>query len=100
MSKENYLYKGNVQIYLQGENALLPVASKTRGDQVDFFILQFINQTKNISRQFLYTIAIDPFGFVTQVIAALVRDNNSTTSTYQGWQLSNPATPVFGKAME
>ena len=38
MSKENYLYKGNVQIYLQGENALLPVASKTRGDQVAYFI--------------------------------------------------------------
>jgi hypothetical protein len=38
MSKENYLYKGNVQIYLQGENALLPVASKTRGDQIAYFI--------------------------------------------------------------
>lgn len=38
MSQENYLYKGNVQIYLQGENALLPVASKNRGDQVAYFI--------------------------------------------------------------
>ena len=38
MSKENYLYKGNVQIYLQGENALLPVASKTRADQASYFI--------------------------------------------------------------
>jgi hypothetical protein len=38
MSKENYLYKGNVQIYLQGENALLPVASKTRDNQVAYFI--------------------------------------------------------------
>ena len=38
MSKENYFYKGNVQIYLQGEHALLPVASKTRGDQVAYFI--------------------------------------------------------------
>ena len=38
MSKENYLYKGNVQIYLQGENALLPVASKTPGNQVAYFI--------------------------------------------------------------
>lgn len=37
MSKENYLYKGNVQIYLQGEKALLPVASKTR-DQIAYFI--------------------------------------------------------------
>lgn len=38
MSKENYLYKGNVQIYLQGQNALLPVASKPRGDQIAYFI--------------------------------------------------------------
>jgi hypothetical protein len=38
MSKENYLYRGNVQIYLQGENALTPVASKNRGDQVAYFI--------------------------------------------------------------
>lgn len=41
MSKENYLYRGNVQIYLQGENALLPVASKTsknRGGQIAYFI--------------------------------------------------------------
>lgn len=38
MTKENYLYRGNVQIYLQGENALMPVASKPRGDQVTYFI--------------------------------------------------------------
>jgi hypothetical protein len=38
MSKENYLYKGNVQIYLQGEKALLPVASKNHGDQAAYFI--------------------------------------------------------------
>jgi hypothetical protein len=38
MSKENYLYRGNVQIYLQGENALLPVASKNRNDQMAYFI--------------------------------------------------------------
>ena len=38
MSKENYLYRGNVQIYLQGEKALLPVASKTRDGQVSYFI--------------------------------------------------------------
>jgi hypothetical protein len=37
MSKENYFYKGNVQIYLQGEKALLPVASKNRG-QIAYFI--------------------------------------------------------------
>ena len=34
---ENYLYKGNVQIYLQGEKALLPVASK-RENQIAYFI--------------------------------------------------------------
>jgi hypothetical protein len=38
MSKENYLYRGNVQIYLQGEKALLPVASKNRDGQVAYFI--------------------------------------------------------------
>ena len=38
MSKENYLYRGNVQIYLQGEKALMPIASKNRGDQVAYFI--------------------------------------------------------------
>ena len=38
MSKENYLYRGNVQIYLQGEKALLPVASKNREDQIAYFI--------------------------------------------------------------
>ena len=38
MSKENYLYRGNVQIYLQGEKALLPVASGNRNGQVSYFI--------------------------------------------------------------
>ena len=38
MTKENYLYRGNVQIYLQGERALLPVASKNRNGQVSYFI--------------------------------------------------------------
>lgn len=37
MSKENVLYRGNVQIYLQGENALLPVNS-SHEDQVAYFI--------------------------------------------------------------
>jgi hypothetical protein len=37
MSKESYLYRGNVQIHLQGPNALLPVASK-RDDQITCFI--------------------------------------------------------------
>jgi hypothetical protein len=37
MSKENTLYKGNVQIYLQGEKALLPTGS-ARQDQVSYFI--------------------------------------------------------------
>jgi hypothetical protein len=39
MSKENYLYRGNVQIYLQGEKALLPVASK-RENQVVIYRLK------------------------------------------------------------
>ena len=38
MSKENYLYRGNVQIYLQGEKALLPVASRNREDRIAYFI--------------------------------------------------------------
>ena len=38
MSKDNYFYKGNVQIYLQGEKALLPVASKNRNGQITYFI--------------------------------------------------------------
>jgi len=38
MSKENYLYRGNVQIYLQGEKALLPVASRNRDGQISYFI--------------------------------------------------------------
>jgi hypothetical protein len=37
MSEPSVLYRGNVQIYLQGENALLPVDS-TRGDQAAYFI--------------------------------------------------------------
>jgi hypothetical protein len=37
MSKENVLYQGNVQIYLQGENALLPTGSD-REDQIAYFI--------------------------------------------------------------
>ncbi|HLO13634.1 MAG TPA: hypothetical protein VK206_02320 [Anaerolineales bacterium] len=37
MLEENVLYRGNVQIYLQGENALLPVDS-TRQDQAAYFI--------------------------------------------------------------
>lgn len=37
MTKENVLYQGNVQIYLQGEKALLPTGSD-REDQVAYFI--------------------------------------------------------------
>src|ERR1044071_10503444 len=37
MSEENYLYRGNVQIYLQGQNALLPIPSN-REDQIACFI--------------------------------------------------------------
>lgn len=37
MSKENYLYRGNVHIHLQGQNALLPIHS-TRQDQITCFI--------------------------------------------------------------
>lgn len=36
MSKENYLYRGNVQIHLQGQNALLPIPS--REDHLTCFI--------------------------------------------------------------
>jgi hypothetical protein len=39
MSKENILYQGNVQIYLQGEKALLPTGTGSgREDQVAYFI--------------------------------------------------------------
>jgi len=38
MSKENYFYRGNVQIYLQGEKALLPIVSKHREGQISYFI--------------------------------------------------------------
>ena len=37
MSKETILYQGNVHIYLQGENALLPTGSE-RKDQIAYFI--------------------------------------------------------------
>ena len=37
MSEPSVLYRGNVQIYLQGENALLPVDS-TSEDQAAYFI--------------------------------------------------------------
>ncbi len=37
MSKANVLYRGNVQIHLQGENALLPV-DPNREDQIACFI--------------------------------------------------------------
>ena len=37
MTKENILYQGNVQIYLQGEKALLPTGLD-REDQVVYFI--------------------------------------------------------------
>ena len=37
MSTENYLYRGNVQIHLQGQNALRPIPSK-REDQLSCFI--------------------------------------------------------------
>ena len=37
MSKENYLYQGNVHIHLQGQHALLPINSH-REDQVIYFI--------------------------------------------------------------
>jgi len=37
MTKENMLYQGNVQIYLQGEKALLPTGSE-RMDQITYFI--------------------------------------------------------------
>ena len=37
MSKENYLYRGNVEIYLQGQGALRPIHS-IREDQMSYFI--------------------------------------------------------------
>jgi hypothetical protein len=37
MSMANYLFRGNVQIHLQGQNALLPIHS-TRFDQITCFI--------------------------------------------------------------
>lgn len=37
MSTENYLYRGNVQIHLQGPHALLPIRSD-REDQISCFI--------------------------------------------------------------
>ena len=37
MSRENYLYRGNVQIHLQGQNALLPIRSN-RDDHIICFI--------------------------------------------------------------
>ena len=37
MFKETCIYRGNVQIYLQGQNALLPIHS-TREDQISCFI--------------------------------------------------------------
>ncbi len=37
MAKEIYLYRGNVQIHLQGQNALLPIQSN-REDQIACFI--------------------------------------------------------------
>ncbi len=37
MSKENYLYRGNVQIHLQGPHALLPIRSN-RDDHIICFI--------------------------------------------------------------
>jgi hypothetical protein len=37
MPKENYLYRGNVQIHLQGQNALLPIHSN-REDHIICFI--------------------------------------------------------------
>ena len=37
MSISDYLYRGNVQIHLQGQNALLPIHS-TRHDQITCFI--------------------------------------------------------------
>lgn len=37
MSTENYLYRGNVQVHLQGQHALLPIRSN-REDQIICFI--------------------------------------------------------------
>ena len=37
MSKENYLYRGNVEIYLQGQHALLPIQT-IRENQMTYFI--------------------------------------------------------------
>jgi hypothetical protein len=37
MSKGNNLYKGNVQIYLQGQNALIPIDSTNR-EQITYFV--------------------------------------------------------------
>ncbi len=37
MSKENYLYRGNVEIYLQGQHALLPIHT-IREEPMTYFI--------------------------------------------------------------
>lgn len=49
MSKEKYLYRGNVQIHLQGQNALLPIRSQHE-DHIVCFIGS--RQSKLIIRDF------------------------------------------------
>src|SRR5687768_1857116 len=62
-------------------------------DQVHLFIVQGFNQANDISHKGIHTIRFYTLWFVTHVVTALVRDDDSTTRSCQGRDLFSPPIP-------
>jgi hypothetical protein len=62
-------------------------------DQIHFIVAECIYQAENIISKFVQRIFFDPFGFVAQIVATLVRDDDAIASLGQRRDLRPPANP-------
>src|SRR5687768_16990427 len=65
-------------------------------DQVHLFIVQSFDQANDISHKGIHTIRFYTLWFITHVVTALVRGDDSTTRSCQGRNLFAPPIPELG----
>jgi hypothetical protein len=69
-------------------------------NQIDLFIVQCLDQTEDIFHQRVNTVSFNPLRLVTQVITALIWNNNSAAHAYEGRDLFSPPIPKLGKPVQ
>src|ERR1700752_979453 len=69
-------------------------------DQIDFVIFQSIDQANYILDQFIHPVSLYTLWLITQVIAALVRHNDTTSRLHQCRDLISEPIPEFRKSMQ